>query len=56
MNKTLMTMDEEDVIEDDTVEAELNEEQEAEDEPQETESTSSGELLSDVTQDRKSVV
>ncbi|MFO1379558.1 MAG: RNA polymerase sigma factor RpoS [Chitinivorax sp.] len=50
MNKTLMTMDEEDVIEDDTVEAELNEEQEAEDEPQETESTSSGELLSDVTQ------
>lgn len=50
MNKTLMTMDEEDVIEDDIVEPELNEEQEAEEEQQEAESSSSGELLSDVTQ------
>ena len=50
MNKQ-MTMDEEDVIEDDVVEPELNEEQEAEEAQEEAEATTTGgELLSDVTQ------
>ncbi len=50
MNKQ-MTMDEEDIIEDDVVEPELNEEQEAEEAQEEAEATTTGgELLSDVTQ------
>ena len=51
MNKTLMTMDEEDVVEDDVVEPELNEEQDSEESQEEAEATTTGgELLSDVTQ------
>lgn len=50
MNKQ-MTMDEEDVIEDDVAEPELNEEQESEESQEEAEATTTGgELLSDVTQ------